>query len=195
VSEKEAQLTRILSSLTEFDRQVVADLLPLVYDELRQLAVQHMRNERRDHTLQVTGLVHETYLRIMRSESFKFNDRGHFYRVASTVMRHVLVEHAKKRNRLKRGGTLRRVDLDDAVDKVVDGSVDLPTLDEALEKLRQADSRLSSVVELRFFGGLTVAETAEALSISDRTVESDWKLAKLWLLRCLKKNENTLRRG
>lgn len=181
------QITQLLSMLSDSDRSASTELLCLVYDELRSLAGCHLQNERGDHTLQATALVHEAYLRLLQSNGEKWKDRAHFYRLASTVMRHILVDYARDRKRIKRGGNLQKLPLDDAVAVFEEQATDLVSLDEALVKLAQTDDRLARVVELRFFGGLTVAETAEALEISDRSVESDWSMAKLWLLRELSK--------
>lgn len=181
------QITQLLATLSDADRSVAGDLLPLVYDELRSLAGHHLQGERDDHTLQATALVHEAYLRLMQANGQKWNDRAHFYRLASTVMRHILVDYARERKRLKRGGDFRKMPLDDAIAAFEERATDLESLDNALTKLAQTDDRLARVVELRFFGGLTVAETAEALGISERSVESDWAMAKLWLLRDLSK--------
>jgi len=177
------EITQLLSSLNEADRSAAVQLLPLVYDELRSLAGHHLQGERGDHTLQATALVHEAYLRLLNANGQKWKDRAHFYRLASAVMRHILVDYARQRKRLKRGGDLQKLPLDEAVAIFEERATDLVALDEALARLAETDQRLARVVELRFFGGLTVAEAAEALEISDRSVESDWSMAKLWLLR------------
>jgi RNA polymerase sigma factor (TIGR02999 family) len=182
-----SEITHLLATLSDADRSAAGDLLPLVYEELRSLAGQHLQGERTDHTLQATALVHEAYLRLMQANGRKWNDRAHFYRLASKVMRHILVDYARERKRLKRGGDLQKLPLDEAVAVFEERATDLETLDNALIKLAEKDDRMARVVELRFFGGLTVAETAEALDISDRSVESDWSMAKLWLLRELSK--------
>lgn len=183
-----SEITHLLATLTDADRSVAGDLLPLVYEELRSLAGQHLQGERSDHTLQATALVHEAYLRLMQADGRKWNDRAHFYRLASTVMRHILVDYARERKRLKRGGEFQRMPLDEAIAVFEERAADLDTLDQALTRLAQTDERLARVVELRFFGGLTVAEAAEALGISERSVESDWSMAKLWLLRELSRD-------
>lgn len=177
------EITQLLSTLSDVDRSAAGELLPLVYDELRSLAGCHLEKERNDHTLQPTALVHEAYLRLLQANGQKWKDRAHFYRLASAVMRHILVDYARERKRLKRGGNLQKLPLDEAVAIFEERATDLVALDEALAKLAQTDDRLARVVELRFFGGLTVAEAAEALEISERSVESDWSMAKLWLLR------------
>jgi len=181
------ELTQLLSSLNEADRLAAGELLPLVYDELRSLAGHHLQGERSDHTLQATALVHEAYLRLLNGNGQKWNDRAHFYRLASAVMRHILVDYARERNRTKRGGDRKKLPLDEAIDVFEERATDLVALDDALARLAQMDARMARVVELRFFGGLTVAEAGEALEISQRSVESDWSMAKLWLLRELSK--------
>lgn len=182
-----SEITQLLSTLSDSDRSAAGELLPLVYDELRSLAGRHLQGERSDHTLQATALVHEAYLRLLNGNGKQWNDRAHFYRLASAVMRHILVDYARERKRLKRGGELQKLPMDEAVAVFEERATDLETLDNALIKLADKDDRMARVVELRFFGGLTVAETAEALQISDRSVESDWCMAKLWLLRELNK--------
>jgi RNA polymerase sigma factor (TIGR02999 family) len=176
-------ITRILATLSDRDRSAASDLLPIVYHELRSLAGRLMEDERGDHTLQATAVVHEAYLRLLSTEPQKWNDRAHFFRVAAAVMRHVLVDHARGRNRVKRGGGVVTLPLDEAVALFEERAIDLVALDEALEKLAALDKRKARVVELRFFAGLGVEETAETLGISPRAVKSDWQFAKLWLLR------------
>ena len=161
-------ITQLLSTLSDADRSAAGELLPLVYDELRSLAGRHLHKERNDHTLQATALVHEAYLRLLQANGQKWMDRAHFYRLASAVMRHILVDYARERKRLKRGGDWQRLPLDEALAFFEERSTDLVALDEALASLAQTDERLARVVELRFFGGLTVAEAAEALGISER---------------------------
>jgi len=178
-----SDITLILSSLKENDRSAAAELLPLVYDELRSLANGYLRKERSDHTLQATALVHEAYLKLVNGEPAKWENRAHFFRVGAAVMRHILVNHARARGRLKRGGDRKRVPLDDALAVFEDSSIDLIGLDEALTRLALFDERLARVVELRFFAGLSNEETGEVLGISSRSVQADWQMAKLWLLR------------
>lgn len=182
-----SEVTRILATLSDGDRAAAAELLPVVYGELRALADRQLRKERIDHTLQATALVHEAYLRLVKGEPVTWENRGHFFRVAAAVMRHILVNHARDRGRLKRGGGRQKVPLDDAVAVFEERALDLVALDEALTRLAGYDVRPSRVVELRFFGGLTVDETAEVLGVSPRTVEGDWSTAKLWLLREISK--------
>jgi len=179
-------LTRMLSLLSDSDQDTAAELLPRVYDELRLLAGGLLDKEREGHTLQPTALVHEAYLRLAAEGARKWNDRGHFFRVAAIVMRHILVNHARARATRKRGGGLQRVPLDDAVELFQECADDLVMLDECLDRLAIFDSRCARVVELRFFAGLSVADTAMALDTSTRTVEKDWQAARLWLMRELK---------
>jgi RNA polymerase sigma factor (TIGR02999 family) len=155
-------------------------LFPLVYDELRRIAHRHLLGERPDHTLGTTGLVHETYLRVVDQTRVEWRDRGHFVRVASWAMRRVLVDYARSYRALRRGGGLKPLSLDEETATAERGDT-LMALDEALERLATVDQRLSQVVECRYFGGLTAEETAEALGISTRTVERDWVKARGWL--------------
>jgi RNA polymerase sigma factor (TIGR02999 family) len=155
-------------------------LFPLVYDELRRIAHRHLQGERPGHTLGTTGLVHETYLKLVDHTRIQWRDRGHFFRVASWAMRRILVDYARSYRALRRGGGQERIPLDDEIATVQRGET-LVALDEALDRLAAVDERLSQVVECRYFGGLTTEETAEALGISTRTVERDWTKARSWL--------------
>lgn len=177
------EITRMLATLRDGDCVAAAELLPLVYDELRILAGDLMEGQRRGHTLQATALVHEAYLRLAHEGAGKWEDRAHFFRVAAIAMRHILVNHARDKARQKRGGTGQRVSLDDAVAVFQENAKDLVLLDDCLTHLASFDLRSARVVELRFFGGLSVADTAEVLSIAERTVEKDWQAARLWLAR------------
>lgn len=159
------------------------DIYPQVYDELRRLAAFYMRQERGDHTLQPTALVHEAFLRLARQEKGTFLNRTQFISVAANMMRRILVNHAVHRNRQKRDGMLVRVTLDRAVDAFREGELNLLDLDEALHNLARLDAQQSRVFELRFFGGLSVEETAEVLQISPATVKREWQTAKLFLQR------------
>jgi RNA polymerase sigma factor (TIGR02999 family) len=178
-----ADITRILNDLDIKDRRALGDLLPVVYADLRRLADSFFRRERADHTLQPTALVHEAYMQLMGRREGGFDSREHFFRAAAVVMRHILVRHARDRGRLKRGGGVERVPLDDAAIGVAAPDVDLIALDEALTRLAAFDRRQSQIVELRFFAGLSVAEVAECMGLGKRTVEEDWSLAKAWLWR------------
>jgi RNA polymerase sigma factor (TIGR02999 family) len=159
--------------------------MPLVYDELRKLARHYMAMERDGHSLQPTALVNEAYLRLVDQSRVKLQGRAHFFALASQVMRHILVDHARGKRRQKRGGDAQRVSLDAAMTVSNPKSPDLLVLDEALSRLGEIDSRKCQVVEMRYFGGLTFEDIAEALGISKATVERDWTSAKAWLYRSI----------
>jgi RNA polymerase sigma factor (TIGR02999 family) len=175
--------TVLLRAWSEGDERALDRLIPLVEAELRRLARAYMRHERRAHTLQVTALVNEAFLRLTGARQLRWQDRAHFLGIAARLMRRVLVDHARARGYRKRGGGAQRVTLDDALLVSSQPAVELLALDRALEVLGAADPRKSRVIELRFFGGLSVEETAEVLHVSTDTVKRDWRLAKLWLLR------------
>jgi RNA polymerase sigma factor (TIGR02999 family) len=175
-------VTRVLRRIDAGEREALSELLPLVYDELRGLARGQMAGERDSHTLQPTALVHEAYVRLAGRKKASWENRGHFYRAAAAVMRSILVNHARDRKRMKRGGNCKKLPLDETVAVFEERAIDLVALDEALEKLAEVDPRKASVVELRFVGGLSVKDTAEALGVAPRTVEADWSLARAWLL-------------
>ena len=158
-------------------------LVPLVYAELRNLADRLLKRERPDHTLQPTAIVHEAYLRLADHRDVKWTDRSHFMAVASRAIRRILIDHARSHRTFKRGGKRLKVTLDSPLIFTAERDVDVVHVDEALKKLANQDERQSRVVELRFFGGLTVSEAAQVLGVSKRTVESDWTLAKAWLHR------------
>lgn len=176
-----AQTTQILLAACNGDGSAADQLLPLVYDELHDLAEHFMSHERTDHTLQATALVNEAYMRLIDQTQVNWQGRAHFCAVASEMIRRILVDHARKRSTVKRGGGTRRVDLTDIVDLSEQTGVDLLGLDEALQELRDLHERQARVVELRFFGGLNVKETAAVLEVSTRTVKGDWRLARAWL--------------
>ena len=175
------ELTGLLKAWSDGDDGAMETLIPLVYQDLRRIARRHMRGERGDHTLQTTALVHEAFLRLSES-SVSFTDRGHFYAVAARLMRHVLVDLARSRQTLKRGGDVPALSLDEAFHGACNWG-ELLAVDDALEALANFDPRRAKVVELRFFGGFSVDETARALEVSPDTVMRDWKLAKAWLVR------------
>jgi RNA polymerase sigma factor (TIGR02999 family) len=156
-------------------------LFPLVYNELRRVADRQLRGERTDHTLQPTALVHEAYLRLIEQHSVDWRNRAHFFGLAAEMMRRIMVNYALKRHAAKRGGHVTRLALDDAVSFAEQREVDLVLLDEALRRLAVIDPQQSRIVELRFFGGLTIEEVAEALGISDSTVKREWRVARAWL--------------
>jgi len=172
----------------EDDRQSVDSLLPVVYQELRRLAASYIRRERPGQTLQPTALVHEAYLRLMKDKPGRWHNRAHFCAIAAHSMRQILIERARARGAQKRGGARHRVTLDEALVAGGERSIDLVALDEALERLAAFDPEQARLVELRFFGGLTVEETAEAMNISPATVKRHWTVACAWLARELQGN-------
>ena len=176
-------VTELLRAWTDGDDQALEELIPLVEVELRRLARGYMVRERREHTLQTTALVNEAFLRLTEARRIRWEDRAHFLGISARLMRRVLVDHARARGFHKRGGGARRVTLDDDLVVALDPGLDVLALDRALEVLAKEDARKARVVELRFFGGLTVEETAEVLHVSSDTIKRDWRLAKLLLLR------------
>ena len=187
-SASQPEITRLLSAWRGGDEGALEELIPLVYQELRRLAHRYMRQERPDHTLQTTALVNEVYLRLVDCRQVEWRDRAHFFALSARLMRRVLVDMARSRRYRKRGGGRQRVTLDDALLGFTPGEgEDVLALDEALQSLAAVDTRQERVVELRFFGGLSVNETAEVLQVSRSTVLREWKMAKLWLLQDLKR--------
>lgn len=178
-----AQITGLLRAWSDGDDNAFEALVPLVEAELRRLARACMARERRDHTLQATALVNEAFVRLIGAQDVRWQDRAHSLGIAARLMRRVLVDHARTRAFQKRGGRDRKVSLDDAMLISPAPAVDVPALDRALESLAAIDPRKSRVIEMRYFGGMTVDEAADALHVSIDTVERDWRLAKLWLLR------------
>jgi len=182
-------VTRILGELQGADRRQVFDrLLPLVYDELRNLARARLRHERQGHSLQATALVHEAYIRMLGADNPSWNDRGHFFRAAAEAMRRILIDHARKRRRIKRGGDPIQVTLGDVQVGAGPALEDLLALDEAIQRLEEQDSRMAEIVRLRFFAGLSVEETAMALEVSARTVKRDWAVARAWLYEAMRES-------
>src|SRR4029453_2756641 len=179
--------TLLLEAWAQGDEAAFPALLPLVHDELRRLARRHMNHERPGHTLQATALVHEAYLRLIDVNKVQWQNRAHFFAMASRAMRRVLVDSARARNYQKRGGGAQKVSLDEALLVTTEPGQDLVALDDALNALAKVDLRKSQVVEMRFFGGLSVEESATALHVSPDTVMRDWRLAQVWCLRELKK--------
>ncbi|HEX5884181.1 MAG TPA: sigma-70 family RNA polymerase sigma factor [Pyrinomonadaceae bacterium] len=175
-------ITQLLLQWRRGDPSALEDLMPLVYEELRRLARQCMRGERAGHTLQTTALVNEAYLRLVNSSRVQWQDRAHFFAIASQLMRRVLVDEARKRRNLKRGGDYTRVCVDEVELNCPPRDLDLLALDEALDSLAEVAPRKGKVVELRFFGGLSIEETALVLGISTDIVKREWRTAKLWLL-------------
>jgi RNA polymerase sigma-70 factor (ECF subfamily) len=175
----------LLRAWSDGNEAALEQLLPLVEAELRRLARIYMARERRGHTLQITALVNEAFVRLVDTKGLRWEDRNHFLGISARLMRRVLVDHARARGYQKRGGGLQRVTFTDALAIPTDSSPNLIDLDRALEGLAAADPRKAKVVELRFFGGLSVEETADVLHLSIDTIKRDWRLAKLWLLRAL----------
>jgi RNA polymerase sigma factor (TIGR02999 family) len=176
-----SDVTRLIQAIGEGDSRATAELLPIVYDELRRLARARMANERAGHTLQATALVHEAYLRLVGDGDAHWSGRGHFFAAAAEAMRRILVENARRKATVKRGGELQRVELDSACAASLPPSLDLLALDDALSKLAKMDPAKADLVKLRFFAGLTMPETAEALGISLATAERYWTFARTWL--------------
>lgn len=174
-------VTVLLSQLARGERSAADKLIPLVYDELRRLASHYMRGERNEHTLQATALVHEAYLKLVEQRSTDWQSRAHFFGIAAQLMRRILIDHARGHLRGKRGGGQRPVPLDEALVFSPEESEEFVRLDEALDRLAKFDPRQAKIVELRYFGGLTVEETADLLGISPKTVKRDWSVAKAWL--------------
>ena len=184
-----SEVTRILAAIEQGDVRAVDELFPLVYQELRQLAAQRMSKESPGQTLQATALVHEAYLRLVGSEGQSWSSRGHFFSAAAEAMRRILVENARRKRRIRRGGDRRRIDLDEASISVVGPSDDLIALDEALEKLSNEDKVSADLVKLRFFAGLTMEQAAEILGLPGRTADRTWSYARAWLNREVSKGD------
>jgi RNA polymerase sigma factor (TIGR02999 family) len=181
------EITGLLLAWRDGDSGALERLTPLVYQELRRLARGYLRGERAGHTLQTTDLVHEAYLRLIDARQMRWQNRAHFFAVSAQLMRRILVDFARARRHLKRGGGAAQVSLDEALTIGPEHDADLVALDDALTDLAKLDERQSKVVELRFFGGLSEPEIAEVLQVSPRTVSGDWHLARAWLLRELSK--------
>ena len=184
-----AEVTALLHAWSGGDQAAFDKLAPIIYTELRRLARCYMARERRDHTLQPTALVHEAYMRLADLQHLHWKNRVHFYAISAQVMRRVLVDFARSRERRKRGGSRQRLSLEDCVDLGEQHDAALIALDDALTTLASSDARKCQVVEMKFFGGLSTEEIAESLHVSAETVLRDWKLAKLWLLRELSAKE------
>jgi RNA polymerase sigma-70 factor, ECF subfamily len=180
-SSSPCDVTRLLKGWSSGDSAALDQLIPVVYDELRAVAARYLRRERQDHTLQPTALVNEAYLRLIDQKQVKWQNRAHFMGVAAQMMRRILVDHARRHHRAKRGGGAQQVSLDEAMAVSEERADDLVELDEALTALAAFDERKSRVVEMKYFGGLSVEEMAEVLKVSEITIARDWKLAKAWL--------------
>jgi len=180
--EEPRHITALLKGCSDGNAAAWEELMPLVYGELRRQAAGYLSRERSDHTLQATALIHEAYFKLVGNDKIEWQNRNHFFAIAATAMRRILVDYARERKREKRGGGAENIPLDDALQVSTGGrSVDLIALDEALNRLAKMDKRQARVVELRYFSGLTNEETAEVLGVSLATVKLDWNLAKAWL--------------
>jgi RNA polymerase sigma factor (TIGR02999 family) len=177
------EITQLLLAWSHGQQSALDQLTPLVYDELHRIAKRYMGGERAGQTMQTTALVNEAYLRLVDSSQVHWQNRAHFFAIAAQLMRRILVDFARSRHNLKRGGEAKQVSLDEALVISPERGADLVALDEALQALAALDPRQSQVVELRFFGGLSINETAEVLKVSEGTVRRDWSLAKAWLHR------------
>jgi RNA polymerase sigma factor (TIGR02999 family) len=184
------RVTSLLVAWGRGDESALAQLMPLVHEELHRLARRQMRGERSGHLLQTTALVNEAYVRLIDLSRVRWQDRAHFFAMAARLMRRILVDYARSKNYVKRGGGVRMVSLSEAAGAAVEQRADLVALDDALTALAAVDARKAQVVEMRFFGGLSVEETAEALHVSIQTVMRDWRIAKMWLLRELHQDGN-----
>jgi RNA polymerase sigma factor (TIGR02999 family) len=181
-----AGVTQLLINWNNGDKTSLDEMLPLVYDELRRIAVRYMNREKVEHTLQPTALVHEAYMRLVDQKQVDWKNRAQFFGVAAEMMRRILVNHAIQKQTAKRGGDALRVSLNDANELQAPSDTNLVALDDALKRLSEIDSRKSRIVELKFFGGLTTEEIAEVLQVSVATIEREWSLARAWLFREVK---------
>lgn len=184
------QVTQLLKAWSLGDQQALEKLTPLVYSQLHQIAQRYMAGERSGHTLQTTALVNEAYLRLVDCGRVKWQDRAHFFAISAQLMRRILVDFARSRGYLKRGGAAPHISLEEAPSVCGEPDVNLVALDDALKALAAVDERKSKVVELKFFGGLNAEETAEVLHVSSDTVIRDWRLAKIWLLQELSRAQS-----
>jgi len=176
------EITKMLRAWSEGDRAAADQFMPVIYDELRRQAHRFLNRERANHTLQTTALVHEAYLRLTEQRDVSWQNRAQFFGLAAQMMRRILVNYAVNRKRDKRGGSAERLQLDETIQiQAADKSIDLIELDEALNRLAKLDERQARVIELRYFGGLSIEETAEVMAISPATVKREWNMAKTWL--------------
>jgi RNA polymerase sigma factor (TIGR02999 family) len=181
------EITRWLVAWSQGDQAALEKLMPLVYSELHRIARRYMERENPGHTLQTTALIHEAYLRLADQPQASWQNRAHFFGVAALVMRHILVDYARARSRMKQGGDVQHVSLEEAALVTREPAAELVALDDALTALAETDARKSRVVELKYFGGLSIEEAAEVLNVSPGTVMRDWSIAKAWLYRALKR--------
>ena len=179
------ELTRILSNVNAENKGSVDELMPQVYNEFKSLAKHYLYNERADNTLSPTELVNEAYFKLLDHNRIDWQGKTHFFAIGANIMRRILVDHARGKSRIKRGGNLSKVELDDnlGLSLSIENHEDILALDEALQMLAKADERQAKIVEMRFFGGMKVQEVADALGVSKRTIEGDWTMAKAWLRR------------
>jgi RNA polymerase sigma-70 factor (ECF subfamily) len=184
------EISHLLARYSNGDQAALDQLMPLVYGELRKMAKRYMRGQPMGHTLQTTALIHEAYLRLVGQEEKRWQNRAHFFGVAAQAMRHILVDYARARQTAKRGGEAHEVSFDEAALVTAERVAEVVALDDALNRLADLAPRQSRVVELRYFGGLSVEETAEALKVSPETVKRDWRMAKVWLLRELQRSKD-----
>ena len=183
-----ASVTRFLIDWSKGDKNAVDELLPAVYDELKRIAAYYMSHERGNHTLQPTALVNETYFKLIDQRQVDWKNRAHFFGLAAEIMRRILVNHARDRITDKRGGNAQQISLSIAVNSYEKPDLDILALNEALQKLAEIDSRKSRLVELKFFGGLTIEEIAEVMQISHATVEREWSFSRAWLFNAMNKS-------
>ncbi len=184
------EITQLLFNWSQGDKAALDQLVPLVYPELRRLAKRHMAREDPAHTLQTSALINEAYLKLVDQKSVQWQSRAHFFAVAAQVMRHILVDHARTRNYAKRGGGALKLPLDEAAALTEQRAAELIALDDALRDLSALDGRKSQIIELRFFGGLSLEETAEVMKISPSTVQREWRAAKAWLHHAMSKADS-----
>ena len=184
----EETITQLLARWSSGDRDAAERVLPLVYEELRRIASRQLRREREAHTLQATAIVHEAYMRLVGQAGLEWPSRAHFFAFSAHLIRRILVDYARRRNRAKRGGLAEKITLVEMADLILEKSPDLLALDEALSRLEKRDPRKATVVELKFFAGLTLEEIAEQLGISSETVSREWRRARAWLFSALQTN-------
>lgn len=179
------EVTRLLRAWHDGDQTALDELMPLIYGELKRIAARYLRREQRGHLLQTTALVNEAYLKLAACDETEWNSRAHFFGAAAQAMRRILVDHARTHKNIKHGGDVLKVSLAEAAEQAEESALDLVALDDALQDLTKLDPRKCRVVELRYFGGLSVAETAAVMNVSEITVMRDWNTARAWLLRAL----------
>jgi RNA polymerase sigma factor (TIGR02999 family) len=182
-------ITQLLIEWRDGDQTALDRLIPLVHQELRRLAHHYLKQERREHTLQTTALVNEAYLKLVDHKGMHWKNRAHFFAVAAQAMRRILVDHARTRDALKRGGRLAMTNLDEAATVADTQAAELLALNDALDQLAHLDARKSRIIELRYFGGMTLEETAEVVRLSPTTVNREWKSAKTWLLKMMSQQD------